>query len=106
VKTKTPKTKKIETASALKKKLAALGNISDQQKREIACSLIGHSRIQSTCFGYYNCGRCGAQLGDTLGSFYGGAEEAVVIGHKCKTCEKNFSECTWKDTFMCPDPFE
>lgn len=100
------KNAKIKTKAELVKKLKALGNISEEQKAAVVCSLIGHSKIQSHFFGYYNCGRCGAQVGDTLGSSYGGAAEAVVIGHKCKTCEKNFSECTWKDKFMCPDPFK
>lgn len=105
MKTKTQKKVEIKTEAALKKKLKALGNISEEQKKSIVCSLIGHSRIQSTCFGYYNCGRCGDQLGDALGSIYTAAERVVIIGHKCKVCEKNYAECTWKDTFMCPDPF-
>lgn len=103
VKTKTQKT--ITTKRELLRKLAALGDISEQQKKNIVCSLIGHSRIQTCCFGYYTCGRCDAQVGDSLGSIYPDAERMVIIGHKCETCQKNYAECTWKDKFMCPDPF-
>lgn len=69
------------------------------------CALVGHSRIQSACFGYYNCGRCDAQVGDTLGSSYPGAALAVVIGHDCETCRRNAKMLTWRDTLYAPDPF-
>lgn len=69
------------------------------------CALVGHSRIQSTCFGYYNCGRCDAQVGDTLGSIYSGAKRAVVIGHDCPTCRENAELLTWRDTLFAADPF-
>jgi len=59
---------KLEIASEkeLLKKLEQLGVTDEEQKKEITCSLVGHSLIQSTFFGYYYCGRCGAQAGDTL----------------------------------------
>jgi hypothetical protein len=38
--------------------------------KSVVCSLVGHSRIQEFCFGYYTCARCGAQVGDSLGSMY------------------------------------
>jgi len=89
----------------LTEKIDSLGDLDDQQRRNIACSLIGHSRIQTTCMGYFYCARCGDQLGDTLASIYPGAEKAVIVGHKCQTCEENYAECTWEDKFMCQDPF-
>ena len=89
----------------LRKKIKALGKISDDQRNSIICSLIGHSRISTICFGYRNCGRCGEQLGDSLGSIDPGAKEAVFIGHKCPTCKENYKKCDWKDKLYCKDPF-
>jgi hypothetical protein len=74
--------------------------------KAIVCAMVGHSRIQTACFGYYNCGRCFEQVGDTLGSSYPGAKLAVVIGHDCETCRENAKTLTWRDTFMAPDPFK
>lgn len=79
--------------------------MNEAQTKSVVCALIGHSRIQTLCFGYYNCGRCGEQVGDNLASVYPGAETAVIVGHKCDVCEDNFKKCTWKDKFMVPDPF-
>ena len=94
------------TVKQLKTKVAALGNITDNQRNDIICSLIGHSRIQEQCFGYYNCGRCGQQLGDTLGGSYPFAAKTVVRGHNCDTCQANFKECTWRDKLFVRDPFK
>lgn len=85
--------------------LRRVRGLSKDQRNASVCALVGHSRIQSACFGYYNCGRCGAQVGDTLASVYRGAEQAVVIGHDCATCRKNAKALTWKDTLFAPDPF-
>ena len=79
---------------------------SEEQKKGITCQLIGHSKIQSTWFGYYYCGRCGDKLGDALGSVYTQAKEVVIIGHNCGVCRKNYEKCTWKDKFMVQDPFK
>lgn len=87
-------------------KIKALGQISDEQRNSIVCALIGHSRIQTLCFGYYSCGRCGDQVGDTLASVYPGAETAVVVGHNCKVCRKNAEMPTWRDRLFAPDPFD
>ena len=89
----------------LEEKLKALDLTDEGQIKSVVCSLIGHSRIQTHCFGYFNCARCGDQVGDTLASTYVGASKAVVVGHKCDVCEANYAECTWEDKFMCPDPF-
>lgn len=92
------------TREGLTTKLDALGEISDEQRREIACSLIGHSRIMTICFGYWSCARCGQQIGDSLGGAFDGRDK-IVVGHDCEVCRKNYKSATWQDTFMCPDPF-
>ena len=74
--------------------------------KHIVCALIGHSKIQTACFGYYYCGRCSDQVGDALGSIYPQAEQAVIIGHNCETCRKNYKKMTWRDKFMVPYPFK
>lgn len=93
------------TRKALLAKLDALQPISDEQRNKITCSLIGHSRIQTICFGYFYCARCEAQVGDNLAGLYPGAEKAVVVGHDCDTCHANYAECTWEDKLFAPDPF-
>lgn len=85
--------------------LKGMGEISDDQRNSVACSLIGHSRIQSTYFGYYYCGRCGDQVGDSLGSIYPAASSVVIIGHKCEVCVSNYEKLTWKDKLFIEDPF-
>jgi len=93
-----------------KKELLAKLKILDlkdiEQKKSVVCSLIGHSMIQSTCFGYFYCGRCGNQVGDSLGSVYSQAPETVIIGHNCDVCRKNYKKMTWRDKFMVVDPFK
>lgn len=86
-------------------KLRAMGKLDKEKRNAVVCALIGHSRVQSTCFGYYYCGRCEAQVGDTLGSVYSGAEQAVVIGHNCPKCRANYKALTWKDKLFAPNPF-
>jgi len=85
-------------------KVKALGKISDGQKKSIVCSLIGHSNIQTACFGYFNCSRCGDQVGDSLGSVYD-AGGVVIVEHDCDQCQKNYKKCTWKDKYLAPYPF-
>jgi len=75
----------------------------DNQKA-VVCALIGHSRIQEYCFGYFTCARCGAHLGDSLGGCYPAAEAVGLVGHACDTCRENAKSLTWRDTFMTPDP--
>lgn len=94
----------IKTEQELMEKLELL-NLDEEQKKQVTCSLIGHSLIQTTCFGYYYCARCGAEVGDSLGSIYPNAVNTVIVGHKCQTCEDNFKKLTWKDKVLCPDPF-
>lgn len=93
------------TQEELLQKIEAVQPENEAQRNQIVCTLIGHSRIQTICFGYYYCARCGDQVGDTLASIYPGAEKAVVVGHNCETCRANYAECTWEDTLFAPDPF-
>ena len=74
--------------------------------KAVVCALVGHSRIQTHCFGYYYCARCDAQVGDALGSVYSGATKAVVVGHNCATCRKNAKALTWCDMMLAPNPFK
>jgi ribosomal protein L37AE/L43A len=85
-------------------KLKALGEIDEQQKKSAVCALIGHSRIMTECFGYWSCGRCGQQIGDSLGGVFDGRDK-VIIGHDCRVCRKNFKTIGWEDKFMTPYPF-
>lgn len=71
----------------------------------IVCQLIGHSKIQIYFFGYYSCARCGAQLGDSLIGGYSAAPKTVIVGHNCDTCRANYEKLSWRDKFLCPDPF-
>lgn len=95
----------IKSKEELLKKLDVLGDITEEQRNRITCELIGHSRIQTFCFGYYNCARCEEQLGDSLAGVYQGAPDTVIVGHKCPTCEENYKKLTWMDKIFCPDPF-
>lgn len=95
----------IKSEKELQKKLDALGLDDDEQIKRVVCSLIGHSNIQTMCFGYVYCSRCDAQVGDTLGSFYEN-EKQVVVGHNCDICHKNYKKLSWKDKFMAPNPFK
>ena len=72
--------------------------------KAVICALTRHSQIQTHCFGYYSCGRCEAQVGDSLGGSYV-PKRAVIVGHNCETCRENAAALTWEDTLMTPDPF-
>lgn len=92
------------TKVGLMKHLKALAGISEEQRASVVCSLVGHSRIITTFFGYIYCGRCGQQIGDSLGGVFDGAS-SVIVGHDCKACRKNAKTLTWRDTFLAKDPF-
>ncbi len=96
---------KIETEKTLLEKLIALRIEDEKQRNEVVCDLIGHSKIQTYFFGYYHCARCGALVGDNLGSVYLEAENTVIVGHNCPICRSNYEKLTWKDKIFCPDPF-
>jgi len=94
----------IQTEQELREKLEALGDLDENTRNSVVCSLIGHSKIQSSFWGYFNCGRCRAQVGDSLGGAYR-AENVVIIGHGCSTCRANFEALSWRDKIFVPDPF-
>lgn len=98
--------KEIKTKSELLKILKGIPIKDKEQRNSIVCSLIGHSRINTACFGYRNCGRCGDQLGDNLASVDYGRENIVFIGHKCKQCISAYKMCTWRDKLYVKDPFK
>lgn len=74
------------------------------ERNAVVCALVGHSGIQTACFGYYFCARCGAQVGDTLAGAYD-PSGVVVVGHNCKTCRNNYKVMGWQDKLFAPDPF-
>lgn len=96
----------IKTKKELVELLKKIPFKDNEHKKVIICSLIGHSRISTTCFGYRNCARCGIQLGDSLGSIDFGIKDAVIVGHNCKICKANYKKCTWKDKYLIENPFK
>lgn len=92
------------TRTELMKKLKALEPLRKGEKVRVVCSLIGHSRIQDMFWGEFTCGRCGARMGDTFGSFYD-TTGVVIIGHKCSECRLNYKACTWRDKLYVENPF-
>ncbi|MFV0551028.1 MAG: hypothetical protein ACK5L6_03775 [Anaerorhabdus sp.] len=73
--------------------------------KKIFCVLFGHSNIVENCFGYRYCSRCGEQVGDSLGGNYYNPKE-VIVGHNCDVCRENYKKMSWKDKFLCPNPFK
>lgn len=73
--------------------------------KRIICVLWGHSNIQSGFWGYWYCGRCEDQVGDSLGGIYWN-ENTVVIGHNCNKCQSNYKKLSWKDKLLTPNPFK
>lgn len=98
--------KEIKNKTELLKILKSIPIKNKNHRNSIVCSLIGHSLISTTYFGYRYCGRCEDQIGDSLGSIDCGIKEAVIIGHNCKECRANYKKCTWKDTLYVQDPFK
>lgn len=93
------------TEQELQAKLEILGPLSDEQRNTIVCSLIGHSLIQTFCFGYYNCARCGEEMGDSLIGSYLNAQNTVIVGHDCDLCRENYGKLGWEHKIFTPDPF-
>ena len=87
-------------------KMAALEPATQEQRKAITCSLLGHSLIVTQCFGYIYCARCGTQLGDQWISGYENAPHAVFVGHNCAQCRCNYAALGWEHKVLCPDPFE
>ncbi len=96
--------KGIGSAAEMRAKLKAMGPMPTEKRNAVVCALVGHSRIQEYCFGYFTCGRCGAQVGDSLGSVYD-TTKVVIVGHDCPTCRANFAAGDWRDTLYAKSPF-
>jgi hypothetical protein len=96
----------IKTKKDLLEVLSKIPIKDKEQRNSIICSLIGHSRICTTCFGYRYCGRCGYELGDSLGSVDFGAKNSIIIGHNCETCKENYKKCDWRDKLYVKNPFK
>jgi hypothetical protein len=97
--------KKTEKKWTLKEVKARIAGLDEVTQKSVVCALVGHSNIITGCLGYWNCGRCDAQIGDSLGGSFQPVNQ-VIIGHDCKTCRANAKKLTWKDTFLAPDPFK
>lgn len=93
------------TRAELRRKLKALGPLDKDTRNTVTCALIGHSGIHTGCMGYFYCGRCGTQVGDSLMGSYNG-KDTVIIEHDCSTCRKNYEKLTWRDKLYVPDPFK
>lgn len=94
-------TKSISTTTTKAAILQRLKGLRGQQRTSVCCGLLGHSRIQKTFFGYWNCARCGQQVGDSLGGAYSG-KGVFLLGHNCAECRKVRKLLTWRDTLCIP----
>lgn len=101
--------KKPLTEIGLKRKIRALGDISEEEKAGVACVLVGHSNVVDLCFGYVTCARCGEQIGDML-SGTKALPNTVIIGHKergtekpCRGCKTNYGKLDWTDLMFLPE---
>lgn len=92
-----PKKKPVEWNTVADVEARIVG-LPEAQANAVTCALIGHSRVQTVCFGYWSCARCGAQVGDSLGGSYN-AREVVAVDHHCDDCRRNVRDLTWKDTY-------
>lgn len=73
--------------------------------KSIWCAIFGHTRVETAFWGYHCCARCGTQVGDTLGSVYPGANDSVIVGHKCEMCVNNYKKLKWHEKVFTPNPF-
>lgn len=101
MKAKTAKTRKMTRAEVLRR----VRGLEREERNAVVCALVGHSGIHHSCWGYKNCARCGAQVGDSLGGSYDGSS-TVIVGHNCKKCRTNYAAMTWRDKLFVPDPFK
>lgn len=94
----------INTEQEFMKKLASLGELDEDTRNHVVCSLLGHSKIHKFFFGTYYCSRCGDRLGSTLEGIYP-TQDVVVIDHDCPTCRDNYDKLDWRNKIFTPDPF-
>lgn len=97
----TPHTTKPLTQAEVMTKLAVL-DIQDKQIRNATvCALIGHSSIRTFSWGYNYCGRCEAQLGDSLAGIWK-VSGHYIEGHDDEECLDNLQKMTWRDKLYVP----
>jgi hypothetical protein len=75
-------------------------------EKRMLCAKHGHTRVSTIFWGYRHCARCGAQVGDTLGSIDPGRETAVIVGHNCKQCRSNWKKLAPHEKLLIPNPFK
>ena len=85
-------------------KIAALEPLSEEQRKEVTCALLGHSHITTGFLGYVYCASCGEKLGDMFAGFYNDSLE-VRVDHDCPTCRDNYAKLGWEDKVLTPYPF-
>ena len=88
----------------IKEQIKAFGEKFVISIKTLWCVWFGHSLIVDACFGYITCGRCGEQVADNLAGRQSDPN-SVVIGHKCKTCKRNYEKLTWYHKIFVPNPF-
>ena len=98
------KTSKTWTKREVQAKIRALGDVPDQVKKDLVCSLVGHSNIVTLYFGEVCCSRCGRRIGDTLASVFD-LRPCVIVDHDCERCHMNYGGMGWKDTWLAMNPF-
>jgi hypothetical protein len=71
--------------------------------KAIICAVLRHSNIETFCFGYHYCGRCGTQLGDSLAGAY---SNPLVVGVECDcdNCRANYRLMGFTDKFLAERP--
>lgn len=69
--------------------------LSLEVRRKLECAVHGHPPIVTVCFGYLNCARCDALVGDMLGGA-STAKGLVVVSHVgiCSECTRGGPEAT------------
>jgi hypothetical protein len=60
--------------------------LSQEQKAQIYCVKHGHAKYVTAFMGYVHCGRCGQQIGDSLGGIFD-FDGYAVVGHDCPKCD-------------------
>lgn len=89
------------TKQQLLDKLKVVAPETKEQRNEIVCALVGHSRIRTFFFGYNYCGRCSTQLGDSLGGSFKISDE-YIEGHTDQECLENLAKMGWQDKLYVP----
>lgn len=68
--------------------------LTQEQKARIYCVKYGHARYYTQFFGYVYCGRCGDQIGDTLGGVFHPPEPCLFLsGKDAATHDYNCASC-------------